>query len=144
MKITTKGRYALRFLLDLAMNQGEGYLSLKEIVERQNFSKKYIEQIIPILNRSDILLTTRGAKGGYRLAHSANYYTVAMILRLTEGGLSPITCLEQMPNPCIRCNECETLYVWKGLYKVVSDYLESITLQDIIDNKFKSINDYVI
>lgn len=144
MKITTKGRYALRFLLDLAEHQEDGYIALKEIVARQQFSKKYIEQIIPILNRSDILLTTRGARGGYRLANSPKSYTVAAILRLTEGGLAPITCLEHNPNTCPRCSECETLYVWEGLYKVVVDYLEGITLQDIMDHKVQIINDYII
>ena len=145
MKISTKGRYALRLMLDLAEHQSNGFIALKDIAHRQNISKKYLEQIVPILNKSDILSTTRGFQGGYRLAKSPDKYTVGEILRLTEGSLSPVPCLDQNPSECIRHEECETLPVWQGLKQVINEYLDSITLQDIIDqNKKRSIDDYVI
>ncbi len=145
MKISTKGRYALRMLLDLAEHQNEGYIALKDIAERQNISKKYLEQIVAIFNRSDILKTNRGYQGGYMLAKSPDKYTVGMILRLTEGSLTPVACLDQEPNECERSTECATLPVWEGLYKVITEYLDGITLQDIIDQQKSLIaNDYII
>ena len=110
MKISTKGRYSLRMLLDLAMNQSEGYIALKDIAKRQNISKKYLEQIV------------------------AAECTVGEILRLTEGSLVPVSCLENDCNQCFMAAECMTLPIWEGLYKVITDYLDNITLQDIIDN----------
>lgn len=145
MKISTKGRYALRMLLDLAEHQQDGYVALKDIAERQNISKKYLEQIIPFFNRSDILKASKGFQGGYRLAGSPEKYTVAEILRMTEGGLAPVACLEHEPIECERCDRCATLPVWQGLYKVINEYLESITLQDILDmQREKGMSDYVI
>lgn len=143
MKISTKGRYALRMLLDLAKNQGDGYVSLKDIAKRQGISKKYLEQIVSMLNRPDILKTNRGYQGGYRLAKSADDYTVGDILRITEGGLAPVACLENDPIECDRAESCETLYVWKGLNKAINEYLDGITLQDIIDRNNNSF-DFVI
>ncbi len=145
MKISTKGRYALRMLIDLAEHGNSDFISLKEIAERQNISKKYLEQIVPILNKSNILQTNRGFQGGYKLAQAPSKYTVGMILRATEGSLAPVACLEQNPIQCERSSECATLYVWQGLNKVINDYLDSITLQDILDRR-KSLysNDYVI
>ncbi|WIW70991.1 RrF2 family transcriptional regulator [Anaerosinus gibii] len=133
MKISTKGRYALRLLLDLAEHKEDGYIALKDIAERQEISKKYLEQIVGSLNRAEILRTNRGFQGGYMLAKSPDQYTVADILRITEGSLAPIACLEQEKNPCGRSKSCMTLGVWKGLNKVMIDYLEGITLQDILD-----------
>lgn len=145
MKISTKGRYALRMLLDLAVHQGIGYVPLKDIAERQNISKKYLEQIVPILNKSDILNTNRGYQGGYRLARTPDKYTVSEILRLTEGSLAPVPCVEQDPISCERSPECLTLPVWQGLYKVINEYLDGITLQDILDIRRDSgVNDYII
>ena len=145
MKISTKGRYALRMMIDLTQNQGDGYVSLKDIANRQEISKKYLEQIVAILNKPDILRTNRGYQGGYRLAKNANEYTVGDILRLTEGGIAPVSCLENSPIMCDRADECVTLPVWKGLYKVISEYVDSITLQDIVDkNADISSFDYVI
>ena len=115
MKISTKGRYALRMMLDLATHQGDGYVALKDIAQRQEISKKYLEQIVPMLGKSNILRTTRGYQGGYRLARAPQDYTVGEILRLTEGGLAPVACLDQHPNPCPRCGECATLPMWEGL-----------------------------
>ena len=145
MKISTKGRYALRMLLDLAEHESGGYIALKDIAERQNISKKYLEQIIPIFNKSDILKTTRGSQGGYMLAKSPEKYTVGEILRLTEGSLSPVDCVDQDPIDCERSGECATLPVWQGLARVINEYLDSITLQDILDKqREKYANDYMI
>ncbi|MBQ7717827.1 MAG: Rrf2 family transcriptional regulator [Clostridia bacterium] len=145
MKISTKGRYALRMLVDLAEHQGNSYIALKEIAERQNISKKYLEQIVPILNKSNVLRTSRGFQGGYRLAQSPSKYTVGDILRLTEGGLAPVSCLENEPVQCDRSTNCVTLPVWRGLNKAINDYLDSITLQDLLDMQRESYaNDYII
>lgn len=145
MKISTKGRYALRMMLDLAEHQGNGYIALKDIAERQNVSKKYLEQIVPILNKADILNTNRGYQGGYRLARTPDKYTVGDILRITEGSISPVACLDKNPVECERAAECATLPVWQGLYKVIADYLDGITLQDILDKQHdRCCSDYVI
>ncbi|MGN1081538.1 MAG: RrF2 family transcriptional regulator, partial [Acutalibacteraceae bacterium] len=137
--------YALRMLIDLAEHREDGYIALKDIAERQNISKKYLEQIVPVLNRSDILKTNRGYQGGYMLAKSPNKYTVGMILRLTEGSLAPVPCVDQNPVECERSNDCATLPIWQGLNKVINDYLDNITLQDVLDHQRERFaNDYVI
>lgn len=139
MKISTKGRYALRMLIDLAEHGNDGFIALKDIAERQGISKKYLEQIVPVLNKSDILQTNRGFQGGYKLAQSPDKYTIGKILRLTEGSLAPVSCLDQNPNQCERCNECITLPIWQGLNKVINDYLDNITLQDILDQQRRAL-----
>ncbi len=145
MKISTKGRYALRLLLDLAEHQQDGFIALKDIAARQNISKKYLEQIVPVLNKSDILQASRGFQGGYRLLKQPCEYTVGSILRLTEGSFTPVACLDFNPVGCDRRNECITLPLWQGLNKVIADYLDNITLQDILDNyKARSIDNYSI
>lgn len=143
MKISTKGRYALRMLIDMAKNQGDGYVALKDIANRQGISKKYLEQIVAIMNNPDILKTNRGYQGGYRLAKDADRYTVGDVLRITEGGLAPVACLDYSAPQCDRAEQCETLYIWKGLNNVINEYLDSITIQDIID-KSKEQFDFVI
>ena len=135
MKISTKGRYALRLLTDLAQHREDGFIALKDIAARQGISKKYLEQIIPLFNRSDILRTNRGYQGGYMLAQSPDKYTIGMILRLTEGSLSPVSCVEADPAGCDRRADCATLPVWLGLYRRINEYLDSITLQDILDQQ---------
>ena len=145
MKISTKGRYALRMLIDLAEHQNDGFIALKDIAERQGISKKYLEQIIPVLNRSDVLNANRGYQGGYKLAKSPDKYTVGEILRITEGSLAPVDCAAQDPVECARGAECVMLPVWQGLNKVINDYLDSITLQDILDREQdRYANDYII
>ncbi|WP_455129745.1 RrF2 family transcriptional regulator [Pseudoramibacter alactolyticus] len=134
MKISTKGRYALRMMLDLAYHQDEGYIALKDIARRQNISKKYLEQIVSLMRGPDILATSRGYRGGYRLSRPPRDYTVGEILRLTEGSLAPVACLEEGADECPRAAGCETLPVWQGLYTRITDYLDSLTLQDIIDH----------
>lgn len=132
MKISTKGRYSLRMMIDLAQHYGEGYIALKDISERQDISKKYLEQIIPFLNRSGLLLTNRGHMGGYKLARNPEEITVNDIIVSAEGSLAPVSCMETDPNSCDKSDFCLTLPVYAGLYKVVTDYLSSITLRDII------------
>lgn len=145
MKISTKGRYALRMLIDLAERKNSGYIALKDIAIRQNISKKYLEQIIPVLNRSDILISNRGFQGGYKLAKTPDKYTVGDILRLTEGSLSPVPCLDQNPINCGKSADCPTLPIWQGLKKVICDYLDGITLQDILDEQMaKAADNYII
>lgn len=120
-------------LIDLAAHQEEGFVSLKDVAERQEISKKYLEQIVPMLNKAGILRTNRGNRGGYMLAKKPDSLSVGEILRATEGSLAPVSCLEYEPNPCHRKEACSTLYIWEGLYEVVTKYLDSITLQSIID-----------
>ena len=143
MKISTKGRYALRMLLDLAEHQGDGYIALKDIAQRQEISKKYLEQIVPILNRAELLKTNRGFQGGYRLAKSPDKMTAGDILRATEGNLAPVACLDGDEIDCPRSEHCPTLPLWQGLNKVINEYLDSVTLQDLIDMQM-SADDYVI
>ncbi len=144
MKISTKGRYALRLLVDLAENASDKYISLTDISERQGISKKYLEQIIPSLNGAGFLVTGRGFQGGYKLAMRPSAYTVGDILRVTEGKLSPVACLDTEDNECERAASCDTLYIWKGLMEVVENYLDKITLQDILNRKIKRNDDYVL
>ena len=145
MMISTRGRYALRLMLDLAEHQGNGYVALKDSAQRQGISKKYLEQIIPTLNRFDLLHTTRGYQGGYRLARDPADYTLGDILRATEGSLAPVACLETDHNVCARQADCATLPIWRGLDKVINDYLDGITLQDILDQQAERRgNDYAI
>ena len=137
MKISTKGRYSLRLLIDLAQHRDQGFIALKDIAQRQGISKKYLEQIITLLNRTDILRANRGYQGGYMLAGSPEQYTVGQILRITEGNLCPVPCLEDDPNVCPRKNFCQTLPVWQGLNRLINEYLDSITLRDILDDEGK-------
>ncbi|SFX47626.1 Rrf2 family transcriptional regulator [Ruminococcus sp. XPD3002] len=133
MKISTKGRYALRMIIDLALHQDDGFVSLKDIAERQEISKKYLEQIVPMLNKSGILRTNRGNKGGYALAKSPEQLSVGDILRATEGSLAPVSCLDDNPNTCPRQESCSTLYIWEGLFKTITDYLDNITISEIVE-----------
>jgi len=144
LKVSTKGRYALRMLLDLAEHRGEGFISLKEIAERQNISKQYLEQIVSLLNTSSMLRTNRGKQGGYMLAKQPSEYTVREILRVTEGSLAPVTCLEEEVNLCDKATYCKTLSMWMGLQKVINDYLDSVTLQDMAEQYLESVDNWVI
>lgn len=142
MKISTKGRYALRMMIDLATHGGKEYVALKDIAARQDISKKYLEQIVPLLSKAELLRTNRGYQGGYALAKPPEQYTVGEILRVTEGSLSPVACLQYGENNCPRKADCITLPLWEGLYKTIMDYLDGITLRDIIEQSPGS--DYVI
>ncbi len=121
-------------MLDIAMHGGDGFVTLKDAAERQDISKKYLEQIVPLLTRAGMLKTNRGYQGGYMLAKPADSYTVGDILRAAEGDLCPVSCLQYEVNDCPRADVCMTLYVWQGLYKTVTDYLDGITLTDIIEH----------
>ena len=132
-------------LVDLAEHNNDGFVALKDIAERQGISKKYLEQIIPVLNRAGVLQTNRGYRGGYKLANSPDKFTVGEILRLTEGSFAPVSCLEQDPVQCERSAECATLSMWKGLYQVINEYLDGITIQDLLDKQKENYsNDYMI
>ena len=131
MMISTKGRYALRVMLDLA-DQAEGYLSLKEIADRQQISVKYLESIAAILNRAGLVRSQRGKDGGYCLARPAKDITAAQVLRLTEGTLSPVACPTLEGNPCQRAETCKTLPLWRVLDETIDRTLSSVTLEDLL------------
>ena len=138
MKISTKGRYALRMMADIAEHQKDGYVTLKDVALRQGISKKYLEQIALHISQAGMLRAVRGYQGGYMLTKPACAYTVNDILQVVEGSMSPVSCLEQVPNNCDRCTACKTLVVWEGLQKLITDYLTGITLEDVIERKVKS------
>lgn len=144
MKISTKGRYALRLMLDLALHDNGGYIPIKEIAKRQEISDKYLEQIISILGRAGYVQSVRGAGGGYRLAHPLKSYTVGMILRLIEGSLAPVACLEGNVNTCDRNSSCATLMVWQKLYEAINGVVDSITLEDLVEYEKQAVGDYMI
>lgn len=131
MKISTKGRYALRLMLDLAINYTGEYISIKNIAARQNISEKYLEQIITQLNRAGYVRSVRGAQGGYMLAKDPSEYTVGMILRLMEGSLAPVSCLEN-EDVCDRASRCVTLEVWEKIQEAVESVVDHITLADLV------------
>lgn len=136
MKISTKGRYALRLMLDLAQHSSEQeYVSIKKVSQRQDISEKYLEQIVAQLSRAGFVKSIRGAQGGYRLVMEPKDYTVGMILRQIEGNLSSVSCLEESPNKCRRCNNCVTLEVWKQINDAVDAVIDNITLQDLVEKQ---------
>jgi Rrf2 family protein len=132
MMISTRGRYALRILVDLAENQKGGYITLKESADRQEISEKYLESIVKDLVKARLIEGLRGKGGGYRLARPADEINVLEVLRSTEGPLIPVACLEEGSRPCLRADACRTLPLWEGLNKVVSEYLGGFTVQDLI------------
>ena len=134
MLVSTKGRYALRVMLDLTEHQGEGYLPLAAIAERQDISEKYLESILAVLSKAGLLLALRGKHGGYQLAREPEEYTIYDILSLTEGTLAPVACLNK-DEECPRACDCLTLPMWQGLNKTVTDYLESWTLADLVGGR---------
>ena len=144
MKISTKGRYALRLMLDLAMNNTGEPVRIKEISARQEISDKYLEQIISILNKAGYVKSIRGPQGGYRLAREPEKYTVGMILRLTEGSLAPVPCLDDEINSCNRQDTCVTLRLWKMLNNAISDVVDEVTLADLVEWQNQISDNYVI
>lgn len=131
MRVSTKGRYALRIMVDLAEHNTGEYIRLKDISERQGITLKYLEQIMPMLTRAGYVKSYRGNNGGYMLARKPEAYTAGDILRVTEGSLAPISCIEDTPNLCERCEECTTLPFWEGMWKVILDYANSVKLTDL-------------
>ena len=144
MKISTKGRYALRIMLDLSMQDSSQLIPLKAIAARQGITLKYMEQIITPLSRAGFVTSVRGANGGYRLARDASSYRVGDILRVMEGSIAPVACLETETMECPRADNCTTLNFWRGLQKVVDDYVDSKTLADLRDEYLAGQSDYSI
>ena len=132
MKISTKGRYALRLMLDIALNDAKTPVRIKDIAERQQISDKYLEQIVSCLNKAGFVKSLRGPQGGYRLTKKPEEYTVGMILRLIEGSLAPVACLDDDINNCTRADRCPTLILWEKLYDAISEVVDNITLADLI------------
>ena len=139
MRISTKGRYAVRVMLDLATNNTGEYIKVKEIAGRQEISEKYLEQIISVLNKAGYVKSVRGAQGGYRIARDPASYTVGMILRLTEGSLNPVACLDDDVNECERCDTCETLEVWKELAEAIDNVVDHVTVADLVERQQERI-----
>lgn len=133
MKISTKGRYALRLMLDLAIYGNDEYVKIKDIAKRQALSDKYLEQIITILSRAGYVKSVRGASGGYKLTKKPKEYTTGMILRLTEGSLAPVACLDDEFNECDRCDNCATLVLWKKIDEAVNQVVDNMTLEDLVE-----------
>lgn len=132
MIISTRGRYALRVMIDLAENGNGQYIAMKKIADRQGVSLKYLERILPVLTQNGIVEGVHGKGGGYRLTKKPEEYIVGDILRLTEGNLVPVSCLEDGAPVCERANDCRTLPMWKGLYKLVNDYFDNVRLSDLL------------
>lgn len=133
--ISTRGRYALRVMIDIAENSGGGFIPLDSIAARQNISEKYLERILAVLTRGKLLEGVRGKGGGYRLTREPKDYSVGDVLRLTEGSLAPVACLREGAKPCAFGPECKTLPVWKGLGNVITAYLDGVTLEELIKEK---------
>ena len=143
MKISTRGRYAIRVMIDLAEHNTGEYIPLMDIAKRQEISEKYLEAIVASLSKNGFLISLRGKRGGYRLAKSPEEYTIGSILKITEGPFTPVACLEQTPNTCERAGHCKTLKMWEGLQNLLEDYFEGITVQDLL-NDGPRVDDYVI
>lgn len=143
MMISTKGRYALRVMIDMAEHDAGGYIPLKEIAARQEISEKYLESIVKTLVSEGVMTGLRGKGGGYRLNVSPEQCTVGRILRMTEGTLAPVSCLEPKAPPCSRAPECRTLPMWKGLNDLINEYFDRYTIADLM-HQDEPGNDYVI
>ena len=141
MKVSTKGRYALRLMIDLAEHDHGSFIPLKEISARQGISIKYLEQIVNQLSRSGLLRSVRGAQGGYRLSKPVQAYTAGEILRVTEGGLAHIACLEKNAAICSRKDTCSTLPFWNGFADAINNYVDNITLEDLVNQHKDVIKD---
>ena len=137
MMISTKGRYALRFLVDIAEHQAEGYVPLKDVAERQGISEKYLEIILKALVKGKIIKGLRGKGGGYMLTRSPEEYVIGEIIELTEGPLAPVACMLPDADPCPRKDNCKTLPLWEDFQKKIYDYFNNITLQDLVEDKIR-------
>lgn len=144
MKISTRGRYALRMMLDMAMSDTGKPVRVKEIAERQDISEKYMEQIMSLLNKAGFVRSVRGPQGGYFLSKKPEEYTVGMILRLTEGSMSPVDCLEYDENPCPRMEDCVTLLLWRKLDDAIKGVIDTVTLADLVNWSLEKGLDYSI
>lgn len=144
MKISTRGRYALRFMIDLAQHSNGEYTALKDVSQRQDISIKYLEQITSLLSKFGLLVSVRGPQGGYKLAKPASSYKIGEILRITEGSLAPVACLEGAENDCPKKNTCKTLSLWEGLNRVIQEYLNNISLDDLANKQPEDYYMYMI
>ena len=135
MNITSKGRYALRVMLDLAQHREEGYISLKTIAERQGYYMKYLEMIVGSLKRAGLVASTRGKEGGYRLVRDPEDYTIGEILRCIEDNLAPVACIKAGDICCEHAGECMTVPMWKELDDITNAYLDGVSLQDLLTGK---------
>ena len=132
MMISTRGRYALRVMIDLAEHKDDGYIPMKEVADRQGVSLKYLERILPVLVKNNLVEGVHGKGGGYRLSRTPENYTVGEILRLAEGDLAPVTCLTCGAAPCDRKEECKTLPMWRKFFDMTNEYFDSITIADFL------------
>lgn len=135
MMISTRGRYALRVMLDLAQNQSDGYIPMKDVAKRQELSLKYIERIMPVLSKNKLVEGVHGKGGGYRLSYKPQDYKVGDILRLAEGDLAPVACLGCDAKPCERAQNCPTLPMWTQFHRMVNNYFDGITLADLMKTR---------
>jgi len=138
MKISTKGRYAVRVMIDLAEHNTGEYIPLTDIAARQGISVKYLESIISVLSKNDYLFSLRGKGGGYKLARRPEEYTAGEILRLIEGSFAPVACLEKKPNRCEKAPHCKTLGMWEGFEKIINEYFDSITVADLLEGNLQA------
>lgn len=138
MKISTKGRYALRLMIDLATNDDGNPIRIKDVAERQGISEKYLEQIISVLNKAGYVKSVRGPQGGYILKRKPEEYTVGMILRLTEGSLAPVACVEEDESDCERKSGCVTYLLWKKISNAINDVVDTVTLKDLVDWQYNN------
>ena len=136
MRVSTRGRYAIQLMLELALQEDRN-LSVKAVAESQGISEKYLEQVIPLLVRSGFVRSVRGAKGGYHLTKSPEEYTVGMILRLVEGSIAPVACLEGQTNCCAHCRECVTLDLWEQVDRAIANVVDHVTLADLVDKQHR-------
>lgn len=140
MIVSTKGRYALRAMIDLAQHNSGEYIPLKEIAKRQEISEKYLESILPALTKAGFLEGVRGKGGGYKLARSPEHYTIGSIIRIVEGQIKMVACLDCSPNRCARANSCPTLPMWEKLQKTVDEFFDNITLAELSQKDSDIIN----
>lgn len=133
--ITTRGRYALRVMIDLAEHIDDGYIPMKEVAKRQGLSLKYLERIMPALSKNHLVEGVHGKGGGYRLSRQPEDYTAGEILRLAEGDLAPVACLECGAEPCSRRSKCKTIAMWEKYYALTNDYFDNITIKDLMCDK---------
>ncbi len=143
MKISTKGRYAIRIMLDLGEHDNGEYISLKDIADRQEISMKYLESIVAMLNKAGLLDSLRGKNGGYRLNRPQNEYTIAEVIKLTEGPLAPVACISEGTDHvnCAKASECITLPMWLNLDRLIEQYLSHVTLEDLLHHRVRPLSE---
>lgn len=143
MKISTRGRYAIRVMLDLSEHNTGEYIPLADVAKRQEISEKYLEAIVAMLVKNGLLTALRGKGGGYKLTRQPEEYSIGSILKVTEGSFAPVACLEQKPNQCARVAQCKTIRMWEGLEQVIEEYFENITLASLTKDS-SDFDNYVI